>query len=128
MAETRFSIRNLEIQVGQLSKKIPEIPSNTLPSNTEVNTKEECKALTVGAEAEPKEEPAPEELKEIKAQEETGSVTMHVPKRMEEPKDQLSLDVQEESKEEQLARILAILRNCKPISLLQRHWKRNSFI
>ncbi|KAL4391156.1 hypothetical protein AHAS_Ahas03G0216900 [Arachis hypogaea] len=35
--ETRSSIRNLEVQVGQLSKKIPEIPLDTLPSNTQVN-------------------------------------------------------------------------------------------
>ncbi|XP_015962266.1 uncharacterized protein LOC107486222 [Arachis duranensis] len=79
----------------------------------EVNPREDFKALTMEAEAGPKEDKAAKELKENKAQEETGSVTIHVPKRMEEPKDQLSLDVQEESKEEQLARILAILRNCK---------------
>ncbi|XP_016199970.1 uncharacterized protein LOC107640976 [Arachis ipaensis] len=62
------------------------------------------------AEAELKKELTPEKLKEIKAQEETESVTMHVPMRMEEPKDQPSPDVQEEPKEEQLARFLAILR------------------
>ncbi|XP_016195516.1 uncharacterized protein LOC107636529 [Arachis ipaensis] len=109
MVETRSFIRNLEIQVGQVSKKIPEIPSNTFPSNTEVNPKEECKALTMGAEAELKEESATEELKEIKAQEETGSVTMHIPMKMEELEDQPSPNVQKEPKEEQLARFLAIL-------------------
>ncbi|XP_016192757.1 uncharacterized protein LOC107633665 [Arachis ipaensis] len=90
MVETRSFIRNLEIRVGQLSKKIPEIPSNTLPSKTEVNPKEECKTLTIETEVEPKEEPATEKLKEIKAQEETGSVT--------EPED------------EEVAQFLAVLR------------------
>ncbi|XP_016206448.1 uncharacterized protein LOC107646808 [Arachis ipaensis] len=42
------------------------------------------------AEAEPNEEPTTEELKEIKAQEETGSITMHIPVKMEEPKEQPS--------------------------------------
>ncbi|XP_015940550.1 uncharacterized protein LOC107466085 [Arachis duranensis] len=56
MTETKSSIRNMEEQIGQLSKRIPEIPSNTLPSNTEVNPREECKALRIGVEAETKEE------------------------------------------------------------------------
>ncbi|XP_057759231.1 uncharacterized protein LOC130979722 [Arachis stenosperma] len=50
--ETRSSIRNFEVQVGQLSKRIPETPPNSLPSNTEVNPREECKAITVEDEAE----------------------------------------------------------------------------
>ncbi|XP_016168522.1 uncharacterized protein LOC107611070 [Arachis ipaensis] len=49
-------IANNQYMVGQLSKRIPKTPSNTLPSNTEVNPKEECKALTMKAKAEPKEE------------------------------------------------------------------------
>ena len=49
--ETRSSIRNLEVQVGQLSKRIPEIPPDTLPSNIEVNPREECKAITMEVEA-----------------------------------------------------------------------------
>ena len=79
MVETRSSIRNLEIQVGQLSKRIQEIPSNTLPSNIEVNPKEECKALTMEVMIKPKEEPTIKELKEIIAHEETGNVTLHAP-------------------------------------------------
>ena len=39
MNETRSSIINLEAQVGQLSKRITEIPPSTLPSNTEENPK-----------------------------------------------------------------------------------------
>ncbi|KAL4381289.1 hypothetical protein AHAS_Ahas04G0118600 [Arachis hypogaea] len=52
--ETRSSIRNLEVKVGQLSKRIPKTPPNTLLSNTEVNPREEWKAITVEAEAESK--------------------------------------------------------------------------
>ncbi|XP_016192427.1 uncharacterized protein LOC107633298 [Arachis ipaensis] len=110
MAETRSSIQNLEIQVGQLSKRIPEAPSNTLPSNTEVNPRKEYKCDTMEAEAEPKEAPATEELEENKAQEETGGATMHVPMEMKEPKEQSSPNVQKEPEDEQLAQFLAILR------------------
>ena len=53
MTETRSSIRNLEAQVGQLSKKITELPPSTLPSNTEENPKGECKAIDISAMAEP---------------------------------------------------------------------------
>nr|XP_025635993.1 uncharacterized protein LOC112730098 [Arachis hypogaea] len=38
------SLRNLERQIGQLSKQ-PERPTNTLPSDTIPNPKEECKAI-----------------------------------------------------------------------------------
>ncbi|XP_016164747.1 uncharacterized protein LOC107607291 [Arachis ipaensis] len=110
MAEMWSAIRNLEIQVGQLSKRIPETPSNTLPRNTEVNPRKECKALTIEAEAEPKEEPATEELKEIKAQEETGSATMHDPIKMEKHEEQPSPIMQEVPKDEQLAQFLVVLR------------------
>ncbi|XLR58174.1 hypothetical protein S83_008846 [Arachis hypogaea] len=47
MTETRSSIRNLEAQVGQLSKKITELPPSTLLSNTEENPKGECKAINM---------------------------------------------------------------------------------
>ncbi|XP_016168952.1 uncharacterized protein LOC107611555 [Arachis ipaensis] len=102
---------NQNRDTGRSAKqKDPEILSNTLPSNTEVNSKEECKALTMGAEAEPKEEPATEELKEIKAQEETESVTMNVPMKLEEPEDQPSPNVQQDPEDEELAQFLAVLR------------------
>ncbi|KAL4394487.1 hypothetical protein AHAS_Ahas02G0156900 [Arachis hypogaea] len=110
MTETRSFIRNLEIQVGQLSKRIPEIPSTTFPSNTEVNSKEKCKALTMEAEANLEKEPATEELKEIKAQKETGNVTMHATMKKEEPEEPPSPSVQQEHDDEQLAQFLAVLR------------------
>ncbi|XP_057723970.1 uncharacterized protein LOC130939922 [Arachis stenosperma] len=113
MEETRSFIQNLELQIGQLSKRIPEIPSSTLPSNTEVNPKEEYKALNVEVKAEPKEEPMTEELKEIKTHEETENVTMHTPMQIEEPEEHPFPDVLEESKEEQIAQFLAILRKLK---------------
>ncbi|XP_057740554.1 uncharacterized protein LOC130957727 [Arachis stenosperma] len=121
MAETRSFIRNLEIQVGQLSKRIPEIPSNTLSSNTEVNPKEECKALTIEAKTEPKEKLATEELKEIRTQVETRSVPMNAPMKMEEPEEHPHPDVQGESKEEQLARFLhwQSSGSCKSISFTE---------
>ena len=53
MNETRSSIRNLEAQVDQLSKRITEIPPSTLPSNTEENPKGECKAIELIIIAEP---------------------------------------------------------------------------
>ncbi|XP_057756084.1 uncharacterized protein LOC130975283 [Arachis stenosperma] len=39
------SIRNLERRIGQLSKQSAERPSNTFPSDTIPNPKEECKAI-----------------------------------------------------------------------------------
>ncbi|XP_016168523.1 uncharacterized protein LOC107611073 [Arachis ipaensis] len=113
MTETRSSIRNLEIQIDQLNKMIPEIPSNTLPCNTEVNSREECKALTMEVVTEPKEEPAIEELKEIKAHTETGNVTLHVPLQKEKPEEYPSSNEQDEPKEEQIAQFLEILRKLK---------------
>ncbi|XP_015932800.1 uncharacterized protein LOC107459100 [Arachis duranensis] len=107
------SIRNLEIQIGQLSKRIPKIPSNTLPSNTEFNPKKECKALTIKVMAEPKEGVAIHELKEIRAHEETETVTLHAPQLIEESEEYSSLEEDEESKEEKIAWYLAILRKLK---------------
>ncbi|XP_016199652.1 uncharacterized protein LOC107640657 [Arachis ipaensis] len=43
------SLRNLERQIGQLSKQ-PERPANTFPSDTIPNLKEECKAIQLRSE------------------------------------------------------------------------------
>ncbi|XP_061350561.1 uncharacterized protein LOC133295722 [Gastrolobium bilobum] len=40
------SIRNLEIQIGQLSKQFSERAPGTFPSNTVVNPREHCNAIT----------------------------------------------------------------------------------
>ncbi|KAL4294136.1 hypothetical protein AHAS_Ahas18G0197900 [Arachis hypogaea] len=48
--ETRASIKNLEIQMGQLATKVNEIDqrtTNSLPDNTISNPREECKAITL---------------------------------------------------------------------------------
>ncbi|XP_052732427.1 uncharacterized protein LOC128196225 [Vigna angularis] len=42
---TNVAIRNLEMQVGQIAKKLEEIPIKSFGANTEVNPKEECKAI-----------------------------------------------------------------------------------
>ncbi|XP_016192144.1 uncharacterized protein LOC107633024 [Arachis ipaensis] len=110
MAETRSSIRNLEIQVNQLSNRIPERPPNTLLNNTEVNLREEFKALNMDKEAESKEENAAEDLKENKAQVETGSALVHDPVKMKELEAQHPLNVQKESEDEQIAQFLVHLK------------------
>ncbi|XP_047178261.1 trichohyalin-like, partial [Vigna umbellata] len=43
---TEASIRNLEIQVGQLAKNLEEKSEKKFVANTEVNPREECKAIT----------------------------------------------------------------------------------
>ena len=45
MQETTASIRNLEVQMGQMSKQLPERSSNTFPGDTVVNPREDCKAI-----------------------------------------------------------------------------------
>ncbi|XP_062104485.1 uncharacterized protein LOC133815692 [Humulus lupulus] len=47
MTETRSSIRNLEMQVGQLANMLNTRPQGNLPSNTVVNPKEQCQAITL---------------------------------------------------------------------------------
>ena len=42
---TESAIKNLEIQVGQLVKRITENSSSNFGANTEKNPKEECKAI-----------------------------------------------------------------------------------
>ncbi|KAL5141548.1 hypothetical protein HKD37_09G024872 [Glycine soja] len=41
------AIRNLEVQVGQLTKQMAERPSGTFGANTKKNPKEECKAVVI---------------------------------------------------------------------------------
>ncbi|XP_062075372.1 uncharacterized protein LOC133779425 [Humulus lupulus] len=47
MTETRSSVRNLETLVGQLANMLNNRPQGNLPSNTEVNPKEQCQAITL---------------------------------------------------------------------------------
>ncbi|XP_062074984.1 uncharacterized protein LOC133778991 [Humulus lupulus] len=47
MIETRASIRNLESQVGQLARMFNNRPQGTFPSNTIMNPKEQCNAISL---------------------------------------------------------------------------------
>ena len=40
-----FVVKNLEVHVGQLVKKLAERPSNNFTANIEKNPKEQCKAV-----------------------------------------------------------------------------------
>ncbi|QHO09121.1 Retrotransposon gag protein [Arachis hypogaea] len=87
MEETRASIRNLEVQMGQLSKQIPERSASTFPGDTVVNSREDCKVIqlrsgkTAGSETR-----ANEELVEKKAPEEKKEEVEHAPpKRADNP-------------------------------------------
>ena len=42
---TESTIKNLEIQVGQLTKQLADKPSSSFGANTEKNPKEECKVV-----------------------------------------------------------------------------------
>jgi len=42
---TKSTLKNLEVQVGQLAKQIVDKSSNSFVANTEKNPKEECKAV-----------------------------------------------------------------------------------
>ena len=41
------SIRNLETQMGQISKQLTERPKGTFPSDTIVNPREQCNAISL---------------------------------------------------------------------------------
>ena len=47
MTRTDAAIRNLEVQVGQISNVINTRPQGSLPSNTVVNPKEQVQAVTL---------------------------------------------------------------------------------
>ena len=42
---TESAIKNLEVQVGQLTKQLVDRPSSSFSANTKKNLKEECKAV-----------------------------------------------------------------------------------
>ena len=44
---TESTIKNLEVQVGQLSKQLADCPSSSFGANIEKNPKEECKAVMI---------------------------------------------------------------------------------
>ena len=46
---TESTLKNLEVQVGQLAKQIADKSSNNFVTNTEKNPKEECKVVMKGS-------------------------------------------------------------------------------
>jgi len=42
---TEASLRNLKMQIGQFAKKLEDKPEKNFGANTEVNPKEQCKAI-----------------------------------------------------------------------------------
>ncbi|KAL4300792.1 hypothetical protein AHAS_Ahas17G0236300 [Arachis hypogaea] len=94
--KTRASIKNLEVQIGQLATKVNEIDqrtTNSLPGNTIPNLREECKAITLiskqvaGMEAQVTEEPVEKE-----ALEQTEDTVVHAPPRRADNPFLVSLD------------------------------------
>ena len=47
---TDASIKNLEVQVGQLAKQLADHRGSSFSANTEANPKEQCKAISLEAE------------------------------------------------------------------------------
>ncbi|XP_016164682.1 uncharacterized protein LOC107607221 [Arachis ipaensis] len=113
--ETRALIRNLEVQVGQLSKRIPERPPNTLPGDTKVNPREECKALTMAHEFMPKEAQVAKELEEKEALEKDEVTLSHVSPRapIQEPEVLHPQELQEQSNNEQFSQFLEVFKKLK---------------
>ncbi|QHN81359.1 Retrotransposon gag protein [Arachis hypogaea] len=89
--ETRTSIKNLEIQMGQIATRVNEIDqrtTNSLPGNTIPNPREECKAIILisGQVAAGSKTKVNEELVEKEAIEEKKEEVEHVPpKRADNP-------------------------------------------
>ena len=68
------SIRNLEVQIGQLSSMLTERTTGTLPSNTITNPKEHAKAISLRngqTYEEPKVKEAESKMKEVEQAEKT---------------------------------------------------------
>ncbi|KAL4328609.1 hypothetical protein AHAS_Ahas13G0217200 [Arachis hypogaea] len=88
--ETSASIKNLEIQMGQLATQVNEIDqrtTNSLPDNTIPNPREECKAITlISGQVASTEAQVTKELVEKEAPEQTEDTVVHAPpKRADNP-------------------------------------------
>ncbi|XP_057719898.1 uncharacterized protein LOC130934337 [Arachis stenosperma] len=84
MQETRASLGNLKIHVGQSSKQASEKPPNTLSSDTIPNPREECKAIhlrsgkVTGSKEKVSEEPVEKEAPEKKNEEVEHAPSRHL--------------------------------------------------
>ncbi|XP_016172582.1 uncharacterized protein LOC107614973 [Arachis ipaensis] len=113
MQETRASIQNLKVQIGQLSKKIPKKSPNTLPGDPEVNPREECKALTMDNESILKKKVQVAKGSEEKEASRQAGVTLpHAPHRapIQEPEAPHLQKLQEETKDEQFSQFLEVFK------------------
>ena len=95
MAETRSSIRSLETQIGQLATLMANRAKGELPSTTEVNPKEQCKAVTLRSGKE-YDGPAVEQEEKSKDQDQQAQVQPQVE---EQPEKGKSTEVTEEKRE-----------------------------
>ncbi|XP_052113673.1 uncharacterized protein LOC127744887 [Arachis duranensis] len=115
--ETKASIRNLEVQMGQLAKQVAEVAkksTNSFSSNTVPNPREECKAIhlrsgkAVGREAQGSEEQVEEALEKAKDTEEhapTSSSSNPNKAKEEQPK-----RLQKATKDKQFSKFLEVFR------------------
>ena len=61
---TKSSIKNLEIQVGQLAKQMAKRPISSFRANTEIKLKEECKVIFTMRETAEKERRIKEDMRD----------------------------------------------------------------
>ncbi|XP_057724128.1 uncharacterized protein LOC130940096 [Arachis stenosperma] len=113
MQETRVSIQNLKVQVGQLSKRILERPPNTLSGDTEINPREECKALIMANDPMMKKEtPIVKESEEKEALEKAEATVLHAPPRVpiQKPETPQLQKSQKETKDKQYYQFLEVFK------------------
>ncbi|XP_016173567.1 uncharacterized protein LOC107616080 [Arachis ipaensis] len=112
------SIRNLEVQVGQIAKQLAK-PTNTFPSDIEFNPREECKIISLRSGRvivmkNKEQAEAPLEVEEEK-EKEKDHAQPNAPKEKEivkqyEPRVPFTQRVKEENKENQYSKILEVFR------------------
>ena len=73
---TESSIKNLEIQMGQLAKQMAERSTNSFGANTEKNPKEECKVIFTRRESVEKKKRIEEDVRDEEGEKkEEGEIT-----------------------------------------------------
>ncbi|KAL4287426.1 hypothetical protein AHAS_Ahas19G0185000 [Arachis hypogaea] len=95
------SMRNLERQIGQLSKHPAESPTNAFPSDTIPNPKEECKAIQIrsGKTLEDDTKAASKEPTETEKNDQEDSKKKEEPQALKKGKQALEEQPQEQRKE-----------------------------
>ncbi|XP_062100430.1 uncharacterized protein LOC133806330 [Humulus lupulus] len=90
--ETRSSIRNLEMQVGQLENLLQSRPQGNFPSNAKVNPKELCNAISLRSGRELEESVEKSSLPPKVESEIKGKVEEKVTENLEKKQSQVSID------------------------------------